>query len=74
MSVSSCCASDKTTSAGHGFWKSSVAGRVLHMEVGQVKAGQFADLIAVAGDPVKDISALRRVQFVMKGGAVFKQP
>src|SRR5207237_9768755 len=33
----------------------SVAGRVLHMEIGQVKAGMLADLIAVAGDPVKEI-------------------
>ncbi|PWU06992.1 MAG: amidohydrolase [Terriglobia bacterium] len=52
----------------------SVAGHVLRMEIGQVKAGQFADLIAVTGDPTKDISALRGVQFVMKGGVVIKQP
>jgi imidazolonepropionase-like amidohydrolase len=50
----------------------SVAGRVLHMDIGQVKPGQLADLIAVDGDPVKDISALRRVKFVMKGGNVYK--
>jgi imidazolonepropionase-like amidohydrolase len=52
----------------------SVAGRVLRMDIGQVKAGLAADLIAVDGDPVKDISALRRVKFVMKAGTVFKQP
>ena len=46
----------------------SVAGQVLHMEIGQVKVGMLADLIAVDGDPAKDISALRRVKFVMKGG------
>src|SRR5436305_2510078 len=40
----------------------SVAGRVLHMEIGQVRAGMLADLIAVDGDPSKDISALRRVK------------
>jgi imidazolonepropionase-like amidohydrolase len=51
----------------------SVAGRVLHMDIGQVKSGMLADLIAVDGDPVKDVSALRRVKFVMKGGTVFKQ-
>jgi len=51
----------------------SVAGEVLHLAVGAVKAGLFADLIAVDGDPLKDISALRRVKFVMKGGVVFKQ-
>jgi len=51
----------------------SVAGRVLHLEIGQVKPGMFADLIAVDGDPTKDISALRKVKFVMKGGVVYKQ-
>ena len=48
----------------------SVAGRVLHMDVGQVSPGKLADLIAVDGDPVRDIHALRRVKFVMKGGVV----
>ena len=50
----------------------SVAGQVLHMNLGQVKSGMFADLIAVQGDPSKDIAALRAVTFVMKAGIVYR--
>ena len=53
----------------------SVNARVLHMgdKLGAVKQNFFSDLIAVEGDPTRDISALRRVKFVMKGGMVYKQ-
>ena len=41
-------------------------------EVGQLKAGYFADVIAVPGNPLEDITAVEHVQFVMKGGVVYK--
>jgi len=41
-------------------------------EIGSIKPGKFADVIAVTGDPLKDISLLEQVQFVMKDGEVFK--
>ncbi len=41
-------------------------------KMGSVEAGKWADLVAVSGDPLKDITELQRVKFVMKGGAVCK--
>jgi imidazolonepropionase-like amidohydrolase len=42
--------------------------------VGSIQTGRLADVIAVAGDPLADISELRRVTFVMKGGIIYKGP
>jgi imidazolonepropionase-like amidohydrolase len=43
-------------------------------KVGVIAPGAFADVIAVSGDPLKDVSVLEKVDFVMKGGEVVKQP
>jgi imidazolonepropionase-like amidohydrolase len=43
-------------------------------EIGELQAGYYADIIAVPGDPLKDISITQHVSFVMKGGAIYKQP
>ncbi len=42
-------------------------------ELGTVETGKFADLVAVPGDPLADISLMTKVSFVMKGGTVYKQ-
>ena len=41
-------------------------------DFGAIEAGKFADIIAVSGDPLRDITELERVRFVMKGGEVFR--
>ncbi len=53
----------------------SVDAKILHMEdkIGRVKEGLFADLIAVDGDPIRDLSVLHKVKFVMKNGTIYKQ-
>jgi imidazolonepropionase-like amidohydrolase len=42
-------------------------------ELGSIKPGKYADVIAVSGDPLRDISLLEHVRFVMKDGRVYKQ-
>jgi imidazolonepropionase-like amidohydrolase len=52
----------------------STNARLLHMEdqIGSIRSGLLADLMAVRGDPVADIHTVRDVSFVMKGGAVVR--
>lgn len=54
----------------------SVGARLLGVEdrLGTVEAGKLADLVAVPGDPLEDISVMERVEFVMKEGAVHRRP
>jgi imidazolonepropionase-like amidohydrolase len=52
----------------------SVAAESLNLanQIGSIAPGLQADIIALDGDPLKDITAVRRVVFVMKGGVVYK--
>lgn len=54
----------------------AVDARILGLErqIGRVVPGLKADLVAVAGDPTKDVSAVRHVRFVMKGGVIYRVP
>ena len=41
-------------------------------DLGTIEKGKYADIIAVSGDPLQDITEMQRVKFVMKGGAVVR--
>lgn len=41
-------------------------------QIGSIDSGKYADLVAVSGDPIADITELQRVKFVMKGGKIIR--
>jgi imidazolonepropionase-like amidohydrolase len=43
-------------------------------QIGELKTGYLADIIAIQGDPTAEITTLRKVTFVMKGGAIYRRP
>ena len=53
---------------------STVNAEIIHKSdtLGTIEKGKFADLVAVSGDPLQDITEMQRVKFVMKGGVVVR--
>jgi imidazolonepropionase-like amidohydrolase len=43
-------------------------------QIGELKAGYYADVVAIQGNPLEDIAAVSKVAFVMKGGVIYRQP
>jgi imidazolonepropionase-like amidohydrolase len=65
--------------AGMGAARAIQAGTIVNAEVmgwqneiGSITKGKFADLVAVSGDPLADITELQRMKFVMKGGKIIR--
>ena len=54
--------------------KSSAELLQINDQAGSIAAGKWADIVAVKGDPIDDITLLQHIDFVMKGGVVYKQP
>lgn len=54
----------------------ATAAELLGMQdsLGTIEAGKLADIVAVPGDPLADVSAMEKVDFVMKGGVVYREP
>ena len=50
------------------------AASLLAIDAGAIEPGKFADVVAIDGDPIKDIKTMERVLFVMKGGKVIVSP
>lgn len=60
-------------SPAHALQTATVsAAQLLGIEAGALEKGLLADVIAVPGDPLRDIAAIRKVSFVMKGGEIFR--
>ncbi len=54
---------------------SSAAGLLgMQNEIGTIETGKYADIVAVPGDPLADVAVMEKVDFVMKGGVVYRKP